>query len=98
VIGNAHYAYIEVSKAIVAARRSERLVFLAPEDLLAVRDPNPSTEEHVLRHLENEEALEDAANHVSDRVRRDATRDNARVQLRGGRGAVVPRHDENTEG
>src|SRR6476469_7583336 len=66
VIGNAHYAYIEVSKAIVAARRSERMVFLAPEDLLAVRDPNPSTEEHVLRHLENEEALEDAANHLSD--------------------------------
>lgn len=32
-----------------------------------MRDPNPSTEEHVLRHLENEEALEDAANHLSER-------------------------------
>lgn len=66
VIGNAHYAYVEVAKGIVAARRSDRLVFLAPADLLDVRDPNPSTEEHVLRHLENEEALEDAANYVSE--------------------------------
>lgn len=66
VIGSAHYAYVEVAKAIVLARRSERLVFMAPEDLLHVRDPNPSTEEHVLRHLENAEALEDAANHVTE--------------------------------
>jgi DNA-directed RNA polymerase specialized sigma24 family protein len=65
VIGSAHYAYVEVAKAIVLARRSDRLVFMAPQDLLDAYDPNPSTEEHVLRHLENAEALEDAANHVS---------------------------------
>ena len=67
VIGSAHYAYVEVAKAIVLARRSEHLVFMDPQDLLYVHDPNPSTEEHVLQHLENLEALEDAASHVSQR-------------------------------
>lgn len=67
VIGNAEYAYIEVAKAIVSARRSDRLAFVAPEDLLEVPDRNPTTEEHVLRQLENEEALEDAATHVTQK-------------------------------
>lgn len=67
VIGNAEYAYIEVAKTIVAARRSDRLRFVPPEDLFGEPDGNPTTEEHVLRHLENEEALEDAANHVSEK-------------------------------
>jgi predicted DNA-binding protein (UPF0251 family) len=66
VIGNAEYAYIEVAKTIVAARRSDRLAFVPPEDLFEVADRNPTTEEHVLAHLENTEALEDAANHVND--------------------------------
>lgn len=65
VIGNAEFAWIEVAKAVVGARRSDRLAFVAPEDLLEVPDRNPTTEEHVLRHLENEEALADAAGHVT---------------------------------
>jgi DNA-directed RNA polymerase specialized sigma24 family protein len=67
VIGNAEYAYIEVAKTIVAARRSDRLRFVAPEDLFEEPDGNPTTEEHVFRHLENEEALEDAASHISEK-------------------------------
>jgi DNA-directed RNA polymerase specialized sigma24 family protein len=66
-IGSAEFAWIEVAKTIVAARRSDRLAFVPPEDLLKVPDRNPTTEEHVLRHLENEEALEDAATHVTDK-------------------------------
>jgi DNA-directed RNA polymerase specialized sigma24 family protein len=61
VIGAAEYAWIDVAKTIVAARRSEQLVFTAPEDLLDVADPNPSTEEHVLRQLHDADALADAA-------------------------------------
>jgi DNA-directed RNA polymerase specialized sigma24 family protein len=67
VIGAAEYAWIEVAKAIVAARRSDNLQFVPPEDLLEVPDRNPTTEEHVLRHLQDTEALADAAYHVSDR-------------------------------
>lgn len=67
VIGSAEYAYIEVAKTIVAARRSDRLRFVAPADLFDEPDGNPTTEEHVLRHLEDEEALEDAASHISEK-------------------------------
>lgn len=67
VIGAAEYAYVEVAKTIVAARRSDRLQFVPPEDLLEVPDRNPTTEEHVFRHVEDAEALEDAVNHVSEK-------------------------------
>jgi DNA-directed RNA polymerase specialized sigma24 family protein len=67
VIGNSEWAWIDVAKAIAAARRSDRLRFVAPEDLLDEPDQNPTTEEHVLRHLEDAEALEDAARHVSEK-------------------------------
>src|SRR5205085_11213963 len=66
VIGAAEFAWVEVAKTIVAARADAPMV-VAPEDLLAVADPNPTTEEHVLRHLEDAEALADAANHVSEK-------------------------------
>lgn len=67
VLGAAEFAYIEVSKAIVAARRSSSLEFVPPEDLEEIPDHNPSTEEHVLRHLGEADALRDAADHVSER-------------------------------
>lgn len=67
VIGNSEWAWIDVAKAITAARRSDRLQFVAPEDLVDEPDRNPTTEEHVLRHLEDAEALEDAARHVSEK-------------------------------
>jgi DNA-directed RNA polymerase specialized sigma24 family protein len=67
VIGNAEFAYIDVAKAIATARRSERLRFVDPSDLTEERDPSPSTEEHVIRHLSDADALADAANHVSER-------------------------------
>jgi DNA-directed RNA polymerase specialized sigma24 family protein len=66
VIGAAEFAWVEVAKTVVSARRSGQHMFVAPEDLLAVADPNPTTEEHVLRHLENAEALADAARHLNE--------------------------------
>lgn len=66
VIGASEYAYVEVAKAIVKARRSDSLVFVAPNDLLEEPDAM-STDEHVLRHLGDEAALEDAATHVSEK-------------------------------
>lgn len=66
VIGAAEFAWVEVAKTIVSARRSGQHVFFAPEDLLAVADPNPTTEEHVLRHLEDAEALADAARYLNE--------------------------------
>ena len=71
VIGAAEFAYIEVAKAVVAARRSDDLVFLDPLDptnrLNTEFDRNPTTEEHVLRQLEDADALADAARHVSEK-------------------------------
>ena len=67
VIGAAEFAWIEVAKTIAAARWSDRLQFVAPEDMAEEPDQNPTTEEHVLRHLANAEALEDAARHVSEK-------------------------------
>lgn len=66
VIGAAEFAYVEVAKTIVSARRSNDLLFVSPADLFDFPDGNPSTDEHVLRHLEDVEALADAANHVSE--------------------------------
>jgi DNA-directed RNA polymerase specialized sigma24 family protein len=67
VIHAAEFAWVEVAKAIVGARRSAELLFVAPEDLLGVADPSPTTEEHVLRHLEDAEALAEAAGHLTER-------------------------------
>lgn len=67
VIGAAEFAYIEVAKAVATARRSDRLQFVDPLDLLEEPDHNPTTEEHVLRKLEDAEALADAATHVSEK-------------------------------
>lgn len=67
VIGAAQYAYVEVAKAVVGARRSDRLKFVDPRDLLDEPDCNPTTEEHVLRALEDAEALADAASHLSEK-------------------------------
>lgn len=67
VIGAAEYAYVEVAKEVVRARRSDELRFVDPLDLLGEADTNPTTEEHVLRHLGDEQALADAASHLSER-------------------------------
>lgn len=67
VIGAAEYAYVEVAKTIVSARRSPTLAFVAPEDLLNEPDRSQTTEEFVLRHLEDAEILEDAASFVSEK-------------------------------
>jgi DNA-directed RNA polymerase specialized sigma24 family protein len=66
VIGAAEYAYVEVAKAIAAARRSSRLSFQDPQDLLDVPDWSPSTEEHVISKLSSEQALREAAEVLSD--------------------------------
>lgn len=65
VIGAAEFAWVDVAKRIIAARAKAPLL-VAPEDLLAVADPSPTTEEHVLRHLEDAEALADAACHLNE--------------------------------
>ncbi len=67
VIGNAEFAFVEVAKEVVRARRSELLKFVDPGDLLETEDPNQSTEEHVLRHIADADALEEAASYVSER-------------------------------
>jgi DNA-directed RNA polymerase specialized sigma24 family protein len=67
VVGASEFAWIEVAKAIAAARRSDRLQFVPPEDLAHGPDRNPTTEEHVLRHLADAEALADAADQVSEK-------------------------------
>lgn len=63
VIGAAEFAWVDVAKTIVRARQTESVPI---EDILDVADPGPSTEEHVLRHLQDEEALADAAQHVDE--------------------------------
>lgn len=67
VIGAAEYAYIEVAKAVLTARRSDRLEFVDPLELLDEPDRNPTTEEHVLRQIEDAEAMADAASHLSEK-------------------------------
>lgn len=64
VLGAAEWAWIDVVKAIAA---SNRLEFLPPERLLDEPDTNPTTEEHVLGRLADQEALADAASQVSEK-------------------------------
>lgn len=78
VIGAAEFAYVELAKSIVAARRSDSLQFLPPEDLLDVEDPNPTTEEHVIRHLWDGETLADAAKRSRTRRTTSAKRSSRR--------------------
>lgn len=61
VIGAAEFAWVEVAKTIAAARQADIISF---EDLLDGTDPGPTTEEHVLRHLQDDDALADAASHL----------------------------------
>jgi DNA-directed RNA polymerase specialized sigma24 family protein len=67
VIGAAEFAWVDVAKTIVSGRRSEDLIFTAPGDLLDFADPRPTTEEHVLRHLHDADALADAASCLTDK-------------------------------
>lgn len=52
---------------IVKARRSDKLNFVTPESLLEVPDSHPTTEEHVLRFVDDANAFEDASAHVSEK-------------------------------
>jgi DNA-directed RNA polymerase specialized sigma24 family protein len=67
VIGAAEYAYVEVAKAIAHARRSPSLVFEDPNDLPHIPDSSPSTEEHVVGKVANEQALSEAVSVLSER-------------------------------
>jgi DNA-directed RNA polymerase specialized sigma24 family protein len=67
VIGAAEFAFVEVAKSVVAARRSPRLAFHDPEDLAVLADCAPSTEEHVLAKVSSEQALEEAVEVLSER-------------------------------
>ncbi|MDX6516045.1 MAG: hypothetical protein QOH73_1711 [Gaiellaceae bacterium] len=63
VIGAAEFAWVEVAKSIVSARHADVVQF---DEILELEDPGPSTEEHVLRHLGDAEALAEAASHVDE--------------------------------
>jgi DNA-directed RNA polymerase specialized sigma24 family protein len=67
VIGAAEFAFVEVAKSVVAARRSQRLAFYDPQDLEFLAGYAPSTEEHVLAKVSSEQALEEAAEVLSER-------------------------------
>jgi DNA-directed RNA polymerase specialized sigma24 family protein len=67
VIGAAEYAYVEVAKAIAEARRSDRLVFVPPETLLEEADTGPTPEERALQTLQDAEALQEAARHLTEK-------------------------------
>lgn len=64
VIGAAEFAFIEVSKDIFKLRRRQKL--LPPEDMTALGEIAPSTEEHVIRHISDAEAFAAAADHLSE--------------------------------
>lgn len=61
VTGAAEFAYVEVAQEIAKARRSEKLTFVDPADLSKIAGHSMSTEEFVIRQLEDEQALADAA-------------------------------------
>ncbi len=67
VIGAAEFAFVEVAKSVVAARRSPLLAFHDPVDLEVLVGNTASTEEHVLAKLSNEQALEEAVEVLSER-------------------------------
>jgi DNA-directed RNA polymerase specialized sigma24 family protein len=67
VIGAAQFAFVEVAKSVVAARRSPRMAYHDPQDLELLAGAAPSTEEHVLAKLGDEEALEQAAEVLGER-------------------------------
>lgn len=66
VIGAAEYAYVEVAKSLVEARRSPHLAFHDPQDFVDISDPAPSTEEHIVARVSSEQALEEAAETLSE--------------------------------
>jgi DNA-directed RNA polymerase specialized sigma24 family protein len=67
LIGAVEYAYIEVAKTVVAARRSDRLQFRAPEDVPDIPSSAPTTEELVLQQIRDAETFASAASHVSEK-------------------------------
>jgi DNA-directed RNA polymerase specialized sigma24 family protein len=67
LLGQAPFAYVDVAKAVVRERRSERLKFVDPLDVLDEPDSNATTEEDALRQIQDAEALADAARHLTDK-------------------------------
>jgi len=67
VVGAAEFAFVEVAKSVVAARRSALLAFHDPLDLELLAGNSATTEEHMLAKLSNEQALEEAVEVLSER-------------------------------
>lgn len=67
LLGAAEMAYVEVVKEVAKARRSDRLAFVAPEELLDEHDYNPSTEEHVVRQADDADVLAEVAELLAER-------------------------------
>lgn len=65
--GAAEFAFVEVAKALVRARRSPELSFQDPHDLEALGGYAPSTEEHVISKLGSEQTLEEAVEVLGER-------------------------------
>ena len=67
VIGASEFAFIEVAKEVVAARRPRGVEFSPPEELEEVVDPTPGTEEVVITQISTEQILAEAAALLSER-------------------------------
>lgn len=67
VIGAATFAWVEVAKTIARARRSDRLQFVPPDELVDRADECPTAEEHVLRHIDDTTTLTEVARHVTEK-------------------------------
>lgn len=66
VIGAAEFAFVEAAKSIVEARRSPWFELHDPQDFAEISDFAPSTEEHVIAKVASEQALEEAAEVLSE--------------------------------
>jgi DNA-directed RNA polymerase specialized sigma24 family protein len=67
VIGASEFAFIEVAKEAVAARRPRGVEFSHPYALEAVIDPAPGTEEIVISRISSEQIVREAAELLSER-------------------------------
>lgn len=67
VIGASEFAFVEVAKEVVAARRPQGIEFDHPDALQELVDPGPGTEELVVSRISTEQIVREAADLLSER-------------------------------
>lgn len=67
VIGASEFAFVEVAKEVVAARRPLGVEFAHPDALATLVDPSPGTEEIVVTQISSEQILGEVAELLSER-------------------------------